>query len=155
MSLLNYFTKTLSSAAVSEGTGSAFLAHSNEGSRKPEDGDSCATEVEILYFVTPTVSKSGRNFKRKTVSAPKRRKWNDDYLIYGFYRAKEEEHTITIQPLIVCFVQSNMQTQILFLQNLSYIVKNNIPNISLSLRSFLSLNYLRCKRSKKTLSYKW
>ena len=128
MSLLNYFTKTLSSAAVSEDTGSSSLAHTNEGRRKTEDSDSCATEVET--FVTPIVSKSGRNFKRKTVSAPKRRKWNDDYVTYGFYRAREEEHTITIHPLIVCFVQSNMQTQMLFRQNLSYIVKNNIPNIS-------------------------
>ena len=92
MSLLNYFTKTSSYAAVSESTGSVSLAQTNEGSRRPEDGDSCATEVEIS--VTPIVSESGRNLKRKTASAPKRRRWSDDYVTYGFYRAREEEHSL-------------------------------------------------------------
>ena len=31
---------------MSEGTGSVSLAQTNEGSRRLEDGDSCATEVE-------------------------------------------------------------------------------------------------------------
>ena len=66
---MNYFTKTSSSAAVSEGTDSVLLAQTNEGSRRPEDGDSCATEVETSEM--PIVSESGRNLKRKTVSAPK------------------------------------------------------------------------------------
>ena len=58
MSLLNYFTKTSSSAAVSKGTGNVSLAQTNEGSKRPEDGDSCATEVETS--VTPIVSETGR-----------------------------------------------------------------------------------------------
>ena len=57
VSLLNYFTKTSSSVTVSEGTGSVSLAQTNEGSRKPEDGDSSATEAETS--VTPIVSESG------------------------------------------------------------------------------------------------
>ena len=91
MSLLNYFTKTSSnSAAVSEGTGGVFLAQTNEVSARPEDNESCATEVETS---TPAASESGRNLKRKTVSTPKRRRWNNDYVKYGFCRATEEEHS--------------------------------------------------------------
>ena len=91
MSLLNYFTKTSSnSAAVSDGTEGVFLAQTNEVRARPEDNESCATEVETS---TPAASESGRNLKRKTASTPKRRRWNNDYVKYGFCRATEEEHS--------------------------------------------------------------
>ena len=103
MSLLKYFTKTSSSAAVSEGTGSVSLAQTNEGSRRPDDGDSCASEVETS--ATPIVSERGRNLKRKTVSAPKRRRWSDDYVTYCMVSIVQgKKNTVSIHPLIICFV---------------------------------------------------
>ena len=59
MSLLNYFTKTSRNcAAVSEGTGGVFLAQTNEVSARPEEIESCTTEVETS---TPAASESERN----------------------------------------------------------------------------------------------
>ena len=145
MSSLNYFTKTSISVAVSKDTGSVSLAQTNEGSRRPEGGDSCATEVETS--VTPIVSESGRNLKRKTVSAPKRRRWRDDYVMYGFYRAREEEHSL--YPFANClFCSVKYANSNLVPSKLELHLKKQ-PNTSLSLRSLLSLNYLHCIRSKK------
>ena len=152
MSLLNYFTKTSSnSAAVSEGTGGVFLAQTNEVSARPEDNESCATEVETS---TPTASESGRNLKRKTKSTPKRRRWNNDYVKYGFCCATEEEHSQ--YPSANClFCSVKYANSSLVPSNSSNILKSNTPNTNLNLRSFLNLNYLHFISSKKAFSCKW
>ena len=93
MSLFKYFSKTLTSVSTSEGK-------RNEGSARHEDSESCATETETL--LTSIACKGGRNVKRKsqTVSTPKRRRWNDDYVKCGFRRSTDDKHNQ--YPLASC-----------------------------------------------------
>ena len=81
MSLFKCFTKTSTSASISESN----ISQDNEGSSRSHDGESFAAEA----VVTPT-----RNMKRKSQarSIAKRRRWNEVYVKYGFYRSAEEEH---------------------------------------------------------------
>jgi len=43
------------------------------------------------------------NIQRNKTGTTKKRKWNDDYIIYGFYRTKKEMLILTLL-LVVCFV---------------------------------------------------
>ena len=81
MSLFKYFTKTSTFVSISEGD----VSQDNEGSSRSHDGESFAAEA----VVTPT-----RNMKCKSQarSIAKRRRWNEVYVKYGFYRLAEEEH---------------------------------------------------------------
>ena len=86
MSLFNYFKKASTSVTVNEG--SVFLH--NEGSARPEISESSA-ETSVASIA----SKGGKNVKRKiqTVTAAKRKRWNDDYVKFGFCRATIEEQS--------------------------------------------------------------
>ena len=130
MSLFKYFTKTSTSVSISEGD----VSQDNEGSSRSHDGESFAAEA----VATPT-----RNMKRKSQarSIAKRRRWNEVY-VNTVPIVQQKRNTISIHPLIVCFVQSSIAIRVLFLRNSSYILKNNILNISISPRSFMNHSYL-------------
>ena len=82
MSLFKYFTKTSTSVSISEGD----VSQDNEGSSRSHDGESFAAEA----VVKPT-----RNMKRKSQarSIAKRRRWNEVYVKYGFYRSAKEKNS--------------------------------------------------------------
>ena len=73
--------KTSTSVSISEGD----VSQDNEGRSRSHDGESFAAEA----VVTPT-----RNMKPKSQarSIAKRRRWNEFYVKYGFYRSAKEEH---------------------------------------------------------------